>query len=139
MSGAVHALDTSVSVPLCLASHPLNDALSEWAKGKDIRLTAHSLAEAYAVLTRLPGGARLAPEHAASILEDGFGPALAIDPRTAVSVHRRLAEAGIAGGAVFDALIALTALEHQAVLVSRDIRAKATYALLGVNALAPLP
>ena len=40
---------------------------------------------------------------------------------------------GIAGGAVYDALVALAALEHGADLATRDARAKATYDVIGVR------
>jgi predicted nucleic acid-binding protein len=44
-----------------------------------------------------------------------------------------LSRLGIAGGAVYDALVALAALEHGADLVTRDARAKATYDTVGVR------
>jgi hypothetical protein len=39
----------------------------------------------------------------------------------------------IAGGAVCDALVALAALEHDADLATRDLRAKATYTAVGAR------
>ena len=47
-------------------------------------------------------------------------------------IVQRLAGAGIAGGAVYDALIGLTAAQHGAELVTRDVRAAATYEALAV-------
>jgi predicted nucleic acid-binding protein len=44
-------------------------------------------------------------------------------------IHRR----GVSGGAVYDALIALTAAEHEAELLSLDGRAEATYRRCGAN------
>ncbi len=41
--------------------------------------------------------------------------------------------AGIAGGAVYDALVALAAVEHDADLATRDARATSTYATLGAR------
>jgi predicted nucleic acid-binding protein len=46
---------------------------------------------------------------------------------------RRLAEAGRMGGAVYDALVALTARIAGAVLVTADARAVAVYELVGVE------
>ncbi len=43
-----------------------------------------------------------------------------------------LAQLGIAGGAVYDALIAVTALEATGTLLTRDTRAEATYQKLGL-------
>ncbi len=44
-----------------------------------------------------------------------------------------LSRLGIAGGAVYDAIVALAALEHGAALATRDARAKATYETVGVR------
>lgn len=44
-----------------------------------------------------------------------------------------LARLGIAGGAVYDALVALAALDHDADLATRDLRAKATYEAVGAR------
>jgi hypothetical protein len=50
---------------------------------------------------------------------------------------RRLPEVlsrfGIAGGAVYDALVALAATEHGATLATRDARARSTYETVGVD------
>ena len=47
-------------------------------------------------------------------------------------IHKRLAGLGISGGATYDGLVALAALEHDAVLATRDARALATYDAIGV-------
>jgi predicted nucleic acid-binding protein len=44
-----------------------------------------------------------------------------------------MAEHGISGGATYDALVALTAAEHELELVTRDRRAEVTYRRLGVR------
>ena len=45
-----------------------------------------------------------------------------------------LSKAGVAGGAVYDALVALAALEHGCVwLATRDARAKASYEAIGAD------
>jgi predicted nucleic acid-binding protein len=46
---------------------------------------------------------------------------------------RRLAEARFGGGATTDWLIALTALEHDLELLSRDRRAARAYGALGIR------
>ncbi|HXH56769.1 MAG TPA: hypothetical protein VNL12_05640, partial [Iamia sp.] len=73
------------------------------------RLTAHPLAESYSVLTRLPADARLAPPDAARLLSARFGDTVALDDLVACSLPTLLAPVGIAGGAVYDALVALAA------------------------------
>lgn len=49
------------------------------------------------------------------------------------AVHRVLAEQGVAGGAVSDALVAFAALEADVPLATRDVRAAGTYEALGVR------
>jgi predicted nucleic acid-binding protein len=44
-----------------------------------------------------------------------------------------LSRLGIAGSAVYDALVALAAKEHQAALATRDARAQGTYDAVGVK------
>jgi predicted nucleic acid-binding protein len=44
-----------------------------------------------------------------------------------------LSRLGIAGGAVYDALVALAAKEHGAALATRDARARGTYDAVGVE------
>ena len=48
-------------------------------------------------------------------------------------VHATLSRIGIAGGAVYDALVALAAREHGAPLATRDARARGIYDAVGVK------
>lgn len=127
------AIDTSVAIPLLVASHPHHVAIAAWAKDRSLSLSGHAHAETYAVLTRLPGDARVAPEDAVLLMEDNFAPPLILSARGARAVHRELAEHGVAGGATYDGLVALAAREHHATLVTRDARARSTYEVLGVS------
>ena len=97
-------------------------------------LTAHSLAETYAVLTRLPGGARVAAPDAERLLSAGFADVLVPAAETVRELPIVLAGAGICGGATYDALVALAARDHATPLATRDARAMGTYAALGVTA-----
>lgn len=126
------SVDTSVAVPLLVASHERHDAVTQWACGRSLSLSGHALAETYSVLTRLPGDARVAPADAVVLIDENFGQALVLSASTAREVHRELADSGVAGGATYDGLVALTAREHGAVLVTRDARARSTYEMLGV-------
>ena len=56
------------------------------------------------------------------------------DPH-AQTVHTTLSRLGIAGGAVYDGLVALAAKEHGVALATRDARARGTYDALGVKVL----
>ncbi len=129
---ALTAVDTSVAVPLLVASHSAHSGVSAWARHRSLRLSGHAAVETYAVLTRLPGDARVAAADAVRLIEESFGDPLVMPAAQARRAHRRCAERGIAGGATYDGLVALAAREHGAVLVTRDARARATYERVGV-------
>ena len=98
------------------------------------RLVAHAAIETYSVLTRLPRPHRAPVDVVQQFLAEQFpDPWLTLTPAR----HRRLldacAGASISGGAVYDALIAQTALAHGASLASCDRRAATTYRALGVE------
>lgn len=127
------ALDTSVAIPLLVATHRAHAAVSRWWDGREVALSGHALAETYSVLTRLPGDLRLAPADAARLLGERFVEPLLLAPEVAARLPDVLSGLGIAGGAAYDALVALAALEHGADLATRDARAKATYDTVGVR------
>jgi predicted nucleic acid-binding protein len=127
------ALDTSVAVPLLVQTHDAHNAIVRWWDGREVALSGHALAETYSVLTRLPGDLRLAPADAARLMAERFAEPLILGPEAARSVPDVLSRLGIAGGAVYDALVALAAVEHGASLATRDARAKSTYETVGVN------
>ena len=127
------ALDTSVTVPLLLRRHTDHERVRAVIGDRAITLTGHSQAETYSVLTRLPGDARLEPDDAARLLSTGFASPLLIDPETLATLPSRLAARHVAGGAVYDALVGLATVDTGAMLLTRDRRAAATYAALGVQ------
>lgn len=127
------ALDTSVAIPLLVATHQAHAAVSRWWSGREVALSGHAVAETYSVLTRLPGDLRLTPADAARVLGERFGEPLLVGPEVAKRLPDVLSGLGIAGGAVYDALVALAALEHGADLATRDARARATYDIVGVR------
>lgn len=128
------ALDTSVAIPLLVQPHRAHQAVRRWRAGRDVTLSGHSLAETYSVLTRLPGDLRVLPADAARLLSLRFAPPLLLGSETAGRLPDILGDLGVSGGAVYDALVALAALEHGAVLATRDARARATYETVGVQA-----
>jgi predicted nucleic acid-binding protein len=129
----VTALDTSVAVPLLVQTHKDHDDVTRWWSGRDVALSGHALAETYSVLTRLPGDLRLAPADAARLMGARFGRPMLLGSRTAVRIPELLGRLGIAGGAVYDALVGLAAAEHDAELATRDLRAKGTYEAVGAR------
>lgn len=132
MSSAL-ALDTSVAVPLVVQTHSAHRAVVDWWGGRPVALAGHAAVETFAVLTRLPGDLRVSPADAARLLEQRFAPTLVLGARAARSLPGVLGRLGIAGGAVYDALVALAALEHRTALATRDARARDTYEKLGIE------
>src|SRR3954454_23708590 len=98
-----------------------------WWDGRDVSLSGHAAVETYAVLTRLPGDLRLTPADAARLIRARFGPPLLIGLKTSRRLMGILSEHGIAGGATYDALVALAAAERGADLATRDARGRSTY------------
>jgi len=126
------AVDTSVAIPLLVQTHVAHEAVVRWWAGREVALSGHALAETYSVLTRLPGDVRVAPADAAQLLEDRFSPPLLLGSETARRLPGLLSRMEISGGAVYDAMVALAALEHKVDLATRDARARDTYERVGV-------
>ncbi len=127
------ALDTSVAIPLLVQTHRQHGAVVRWWNGREAALSGHALAETYSVLTRLPGDLRLAPADAARLIAERFDDPFLLGAQVAGRLPDVLGRLGIAGGAVYDALVALAAVEHGASLATRDARAKATYEIVGAD------
>jgi predicted nucleic acid-binding protein len=127
------AVDTSVAVPLLVRSHQHHADVVRWWGRQELALSGRALPETYSVLTRLPGDARLSAEDAARLLDTRFTTPLTLSGPAARKVHVTLSRLGIAGGAVYDGLVALAAKEHGVALATRDARARGTYDAVGVN------
>jgi predicted nucleic acid-binding protein len=126
-------LDTSAAVPLLMSSHVAHDAVRASLGDRTVALAGHALHETYAVLTRLPGDARLAPADAERLLRERFEPPVILDVEASRSAPGVLAAGGVGGGATYDGLIALAARAAGVPIASRDRRAQNTYRLLGVQ------
>jgi toxin FitB len=124
-----------VAVPLLVTGHEAHDEVVRWWQGREVALSGHALAETFAVLTRLPGDLRLEPADAATLLRERFAAPLALGSRAFQDLPVTFGRLGIAGGAVYDALVALAAVEHDAELATRDRRAQGTYELVGARVL----
>ena len=76
-----------------------------------LAVSAHSLVEAYAVLTRLPAPYRVSPDVAHDLIRKNFGRAdvAALTSNGYWSLLERNAARGVAGGRSYDALIAQAA------------------------------
>lgn len=126
-------LDTSAAIALMLRDDPRHETLRDMTRHLTRGLAGHASAETYSVLTRLPGASRVAAPRAAEMIQRAFPRSVALDPHVSVRAMSILAEAGIAGGAVYDGLVALAARESGIRLLSCDRRAVPTYQALGVD------
>jgi predicted nucleic acid-binding protein len=97
-------------------------------------LVAHAELESYSVLTRLPEPFRAVPRLVAEYLRKDYpGKRMVLPESERRYLVGRLAGLSIAGGSVYDAMIAATAAHHGYRLLSCDRRATATYERLGVE------
>jgi predicted nucleic acid-binding protein len=129
----VTAVDTSVAVAALTAWHEGHE--SARGAAAEAAIPAHSRLETYSVLTRLPSPHRLAPELAVHLVARWFPDTETLVPSAGLSrsVVERCSRLGVQGGAVYDALVALTAAESGRTLVTRDERAARTYSRLGID------
>jgi len=127
------AVDTSVAIPLLVQTHAAHAAVVRWWAGREVALSGHALAETYSVLTRLPGDVRMAPVDAAQLLKDRFSSPFLLGSETARRLPDVLSRMEIAGGAIYDAMVALAAVEHEVDLATRDARARDTYEKVGAR------
>lgn len=133
MAAAFLTADTSVIVPSIVQWHELHAQAASLVRTVD-RVPAHALVEAFSVLTRLPMPLALAPTQATEALQRSFPELpLTLSPQGCIAAIRRLAEAGLGGGRIYDAIVAAAAAEAGARLLTADRRAIATYALMGAN------
>lgn len=131
------ACDTSVALPLIVQRHTAHDLVTGWAQGRTLHLAGHALVETFSVLTRLPSGLRASPADAARLLTTRFAEPLLLSDQTARHLPDLLASLDIAGGATYDALVALAARDHSATLLTLDARARGTYEIVGVPVVLP--
>jgi predicted nucleic acid-binding protein len=129
---ALTAIDSSVLIPAVSPWH-VEHARADQALGgvTDLRMIGHVMAETYSWLTR--NRPRTSPAVAARLLRSLPGPPLMLSPTGQLRLLELVGARGIMGGAVYDALIAATALEADARLLSRDQRASRTYEAVGVR------
>ena len=97
-------------------------------------LPAHVILEVYSVLTRLPGGLAVPAAVASAVLAERFpGEPLRLSARARAALPVTLAQAGVAGGASYDGLVALEAVAHGQELLTLDSRAQDVYRRLGAG------
>jgi len=126
-------LDTSTALALVLEGHEAHDMTLAALRGRRLGLAGHAWFETYSVLTRLPSGLRLSPADALRLLGRNFAESRFLGEEAATELTVRLAELGVSGGSVYDALVGTAALYHHRTLATRDKRARPTYEALGVE------
>ncbi|MCA1692805.1 MAG: type II toxin-antitoxin system VapC family toxin [Acidimicrobiales bacterium] len=126
-------VDTSVAVAVVLADHEHHAATNAALGDRLLGLAGHAAFETFSVLTRLPAPSRRTPEVIARVMAANFPESRYLSTGAARALLDGLAEAEIAGGSVYDALVGATAAEHAIVLATRDRRALDTYRALGVE------
>lgn len=127
------AVDTSIVIAGLLLDHAQHE-LARPVLDSAPAIPAHVAFESYSVLTRLPLPGRVSPAAAAELLTRAFGGRfIALTGAEQETLFAGLPHLGIAGGAVYDALVAATALRHGLTLRSLDRRAAGAYEAIGVD------
>ncbi len=130
----MNTVDTSVAVAAALPWHESHAIARSALPRRKPPLLAQVAVETYSVLTRLPPPQRVPVSVARDYLKETFVlPPLVLGPDGYVWLLDRAAAESIAGGALYDALVAATAREAGATLLTLDRRAVTTYQLLGVD------
>jgi predicted nucleic acid-binding protein len=122
-----------VLVPALLSWHPGHRESRSAILDRVSSIPAHVLVETYSVLTRLPAPHRIDPKTAAAAIGAISLNVCALPPAVHQDLVVRLADSGIRGGGVYDAVVGATALHNQLTLLTRDRRARQIYDVVGVR------
>jgi predicted nucleic acid-binding protein len=122
-----------VAVALVVVDHDQHAATVTALRGRSLGLAGHAAFETFSVLTRLPAPLRMTPAAVEELLRGNFARTRFLGVTAAARLADRLGSLGIAGCAVYDALVGAAALEHGVRLATRDRRAIGTYRALGVD------
>jgi len=129
----VKAVDSSVVIAAFASWHE-HHAIARKAMAARPRLIAQAAVESYSVLTRLPPPHRASPSIVHSFIAERFAdPFLTLSENGYQELLATVAAGQILGGPAYDALIAFTAAEHNATLLSLDQRAATTYEIIGAR------
>jgi predicted nucleic acid-binding protein len=104
--------DTSCLVAAMIEAHPVHVRALVWfeqvrSEKNSLLVCVHTLAELYAVLTRLPLKPRIGPDLARRLIRENVEAAatvIALEPSDYAAVLDRMAELGLSGGVIYDAL-----------------------------------
>ncbi len=121
-------LDTSVLVSVFYGDHEHHDPSIALFVRLDKRrgcTAGHCLAEVFAVLTGMPGKVRVSPDEAFLFLTDVTErlALISLSSTEYVNALREAAKGGIAGGAIYDALLSRCALKaHASALYTWNVK-----------------
>ncbi|WP_341329526.1 type II toxin-antitoxin system VapC family toxin [Mycobacterium shinjukuense] len=133
-TSAEHALvDTSAALALVQRENPFHLAARARLLACRRGLSGHAAVELLSVLTRLRPPQRLSPVAALRLEETNFPESRFLSAADTKGLLREFAEAGLAGGALYDGLVGAAARKHKLPLVTCDRRAEPTYRLLGAD------
>jgi len=115
------APDSSVTIAAAAPWHVAHEAATAALAADQPALIAHVAFETTAALSRMPEGQRLSPAVVLEWLERRFPTVWLTLPAAATRRGLRTAvDSGIRGGALYDALIAATAVEHGLPVITQD-------------------
>ncbi len=114
--------DTSVLVAAMVEAHPMHHRAYVWlkkaiAKEFDFVVCSHTLAELYAVLTRLPVSPRIPPGTAWRLIKENVettGRIISLSVADYRSTIKDLSDRGLSGDVIYDALISRAAQKSKA-------------------------
>ena len=127
-------VDTSVAVAAALPWHESHRSAHAALPRTKTRLLAQVGIETYSVLTRLPPPQRVPVSIAREYLGKTFSfPVIALPADGYEQLLDVATAEGIAGGALYDALVGATAAVARATLLTLDRRAVPAYQLVGAD------
>ena len=126
-------LDTSAALALVQRESPFHRAATARLLPCRRGMAGHAAVELLSVLTRLPSPQRLTPATALRLSATNFPASRFLVTTDTGELLREFAAIGLAGGALYDGLVAAVAREHQLPLITCDRRAESTYRALGVT------
>jgi len=126
-------VDTSAALALAQRENPFHRAARARLRSCRRGMSGHAAVELLSVLTRLPPPQRLSPVAALRLEETNFPESRYLTATDTEGLLRECAEAGLAGAALYDGLVAAAARKHKLPLVTCDCRAESTYRVLGVT------
>lgn len=129
-------VDTSAAVALLTVDHALHEEVFERLHARSLGLSGHAAFETYSVLTRLPPPHRRPPDTIGRLIGDNFAHTVHLSPARAAQLLIDAPDLGVAGGAIYDALVGAAASEHRLPLATLDRRAADVYRLLDVDVMA---